>query len=82
MRAPFDGRVRTKHIDIGQYVTAGAALARIYFGLHHRNGQRAPEARGRPSCPAWPAVLEPPRPRRDIVPPSADPPLPWDCAHP
>lgn len=30
LRAPFDGRVRTKQVDIGQYVSAGAALARIY----------------------------------------------------
>ncbi len=30
LRAPFDGRVRTKQVDSGQYVPAGAALARVY----------------------------------------------------
>lgn len=30
IRAPFAGRVRTKNADVGQYVTQGIALARIY----------------------------------------------------
>lgn len=30
IRAPFDGRVRQKHVDVGQFVSAGAAIARIY----------------------------------------------------
>ncbi|MGH8567380.1 MAG: efflux RND transporter periplasmic adaptor subunit, partial [Gammaproteobacteria bacterium] len=30
LRAPFAGRVREKKADIGQYVTAGESLARIY----------------------------------------------------
>jgi len=30
LRAPFAGRVREKKADIGQYVTAGATLARLY----------------------------------------------------
>jgi len=29
-RAPFDGRVRDKHIGLGQYVQPGEKLARIY----------------------------------------------------
>jgi RND family efflux transporter MFP subunit len=28
--APFTGRVRSKHIDTGQYVTAGTPVARVY----------------------------------------------------
>lgn len=30
IRAPFAGRVRIKHVDVGQYVTPGAPIARIY----------------------------------------------------
>ena len=30
VRAPFAGRVRTKHVDVGQVVAAGSPLARIY----------------------------------------------------
>ncbi|MGH6820666.1 MAG: efflux RND transporter periplasmic adaptor subunit, partial [Methylocella sp.] len=30
LRAPFAGRIRDKHVDIGQYVTAGATLAGLY----------------------------------------------------
>jgi RND family efflux transporter MFP subunit len=30
IRAPFAGRVRTKHVDVGRYVGRGEALARIY----------------------------------------------------
>lgn len=30
IRAPFAGRVREKRVDMGQYVTPGAALGRIY----------------------------------------------------
>jgi RND family efflux transporter MFP subunit len=30
IRAPFAGRVRTKHVDVGQFVGRGATLARIY----------------------------------------------------
>ncbi|MCI0438277.1 MAG: efflux RND transporter periplasmic adaptor subunit [Chloroflexi bacterium] len=30
LRAPFDGRVREKKVDVGQYVTQGSALARLY----------------------------------------------------
>ncbi len=30
LRAPFAGRTRDKHVDIGQYVTADAILARLY----------------------------------------------------
>jgi RND family efflux transporter MFP subunit len=30
LRAPFDGRVRERHADVGQFVNPGAVLARIY----------------------------------------------------
>lgn len=30
LRAPYDGRVREKKVDIGQYITQGASLARLY----------------------------------------------------
>lgn len=30
VRAPFDGRVRERHVDSGQFVVRGTALARIY----------------------------------------------------
>lgn len=30
LRAPFEGRVREKKVDVGQYVTQGAVLARLY----------------------------------------------------
>lgn len=30
IRAPFDGRVRHKSVDIGQFVASGSAMARIY----------------------------------------------------
>lgn len=30
IRAPFEGRVRAKHLDVGQYVGPGAKLARVY----------------------------------------------------
>jgi RND family efflux transporter MFP subunit len=30
IRAPFDGRVRDKSVDLGQYVTPGAPVARVY----------------------------------------------------
>jgi len=30
IRAPFDGRVVKKNVDVGEYVTPGVALARIY----------------------------------------------------
>ena len=30
IRAPFSGRIRTKNVDIGRYVTPGMALATIY----------------------------------------------------
>lgn len=30
IRAPYDGRVKTKLVDLGQYVTVGQALGRIY----------------------------------------------------
>lgn len=30
LRAPFDGRVRSEHVDVAQLVTRGATLARIY----------------------------------------------------
>ncbi len=30
LRAPFDGRVREKQVDVGQYVAQGSALARLY----------------------------------------------------
>ena len=30
IRAPFDGRIRSKHVDVGQYVVPGAPLAVIY----------------------------------------------------
>ena len=30
IRAPFSGRVRNKHVDVGQYVTPGLAVAKIY----------------------------------------------------
>ena len=30
LKAPFAGRVREKNVDIGQYVTKGAAVARLY----------------------------------------------------
>lgn len=30
IRAPFSGRVREKRVDIGQYVTPGAVLGRVY----------------------------------------------------
>jgi RND family efflux transporter MFP subunit len=30
IRAPYDGRVRSKHVDLGQYVTPGTQLASIY----------------------------------------------------
>jgi RND family efflux transporter MFP subunit len=30
LRAPFDGRVREKHVDVGQFVGRGERLARIY----------------------------------------------------
>ncbi len=34
IRAPFDGRIRTKKADVGQYVTPGAPLAVIYAVDH------------------------------------------------
>ncbi len=34
MRAPFAGRVRSSDVDIGQYVTRGAPVARIYAVDH------------------------------------------------
>ena len=30
IRAPFDGRVRVEHVDIGQFVTRGNVLGRLY----------------------------------------------------
>jgi RND family efflux transporter MFP subunit len=30
IRAPFAGRVRTKHVDVGRYLSRGEAVARIY----------------------------------------------------
>jgi len=30
IRAPFNGRVRTKKVDLGQYISPGAALAMVY----------------------------------------------------
>jgi RND family efflux transporter MFP subunit len=30
IRAPFNGRVRDKHVDIGQYLSPGTPLARLY----------------------------------------------------
>lgn len=30
LTAPFDGRVRTQHVDVGQFVTRGQTLGRIY----------------------------------------------------
>ncbi|NIM60012.1 MAG: efflux RND transporter periplasmic adaptor subunit [Candidatus Aminicenantes bacterium] len=30
IRAPFDGRVRTKKVDLGQYISPGTALATVY----------------------------------------------------
>jgi len=30
IRAPFDGRVREKHVDLGQFVNRGSPLARLY----------------------------------------------------
>ena len=30
IRAPYDGRVRTKNVDVGQYVTPGTPLGKIY----------------------------------------------------
>lgn len=30
IRAPFDGRVRDEHVDIGQFVTRGNVLGRLY----------------------------------------------------
>jgi RND family efflux transporter MFP subunit len=30
VRAPFDGRVRTKHVDLGQFVNRGEPVARVY----------------------------------------------------
>lgn len=30
IRAPFDGRIREEHVDVGQFVARGTALARIY----------------------------------------------------
>ena len=30
IRAPYDGRVREKHVDLGQFLTPGAPIARIY----------------------------------------------------
>lgn len=30
IRAPFNGRVRTKKVDLGQYISPGAALATVY----------------------------------------------------
>jgi len=30
IRAPFDGRVREEHVDVGQFVTRGNALGRLY----------------------------------------------------
>lgn len=30
LHAPFDGRVREKKVDVGQYVTQGSALAQLY----------------------------------------------------
>lgn len=30
IRAPFDGRVREEHVDVGQFVTRGNLIARIY----------------------------------------------------
>jgi len=30
IKTPFAGRVRQKHVDLGQYVTAGSPVARIY----------------------------------------------------
>jgi multidrug efflux system membrane fusion protein len=30
IHAPFEGRVRTKHVDLGQFVNRGVPLARIY----------------------------------------------------
>jgi len=30
IRAPFAGRVRTKHVDVGRYLTPGVPVARIY----------------------------------------------------
>lgn len=34
VRAPFDGRVREKRVDVGQYVMAGTAVARVYAVDH------------------------------------------------
>ncbi len=30
IRAPFNGRISEKHVDIGQYITPGTAIARVY----------------------------------------------------
>jgi len=30
LRAPFDGRVRDEHVDLGQFVTRGSSLATLY----------------------------------------------------
>ncbi|MBJ22534.1 MAG: efflux transporter periplasmic adaptor subunit [Deltaproteobacteria bacterium] len=30
IRAPFDGRIREERVDVGQFVSRGAALARVY----------------------------------------------------
>lgn len=30
LRAPFDGRVREKHVDVGQFVDRGTPIARLY----------------------------------------------------
>lgn len=30
LRAPFDGRIREKHVDVGQYIAPGEKVARLY----------------------------------------------------
>lgn len=30
IRAPFDGRIRSKHVDVGQYVTPGTIIADVF----------------------------------------------------
>lgn len=30
LRAPFDGRIRVKHVDVGQYIVPGEKVARLY----------------------------------------------------
>ncbi|WP_447963635.1 efflux RND transporter periplasmic adaptor subunit [Nitrospira sp. Ecomares 2.1] len=30
LRAPFDGRIRAKHVDMGQYIVPGEKVARLY----------------------------------------------------